>query len=163
MGVVEFDAIVSLLLHDLARKLRHAFDAQARGLGVTRQQWRAILFLSRRAGPTQSEVAGALEVEPIAVGRMIDRLVDNGFVERRLDEADRRLRRLHLLPKAVGVVDELTRIATALEVEALSDICGGQQEQLVALLRQMQAGVRRVNARIASEENAMRPLKAAVG
>lgn len=161
--MVEFDAIVSLLLHDLARKLRHAFDAQSRSLGVTRQQWRALLFLSRRIGATQSEVAEALEVEPIAVGRMIDRLVDNGFVERRVDASDRRLRRLHLLPTAENIVDELTRIAAALETEALSGLAPAKRDELILLLRQMQSGVRRVVSRIEAEEQSSRLRKAANG
>ncbi len=65
--------------------------------------------------PTQTELADTLEVERISVGRMVDRLVDNGLVERRNDPADRRVWRLHLLPSAYEIVNKLAAIGASLE------------------------------------------------
>jgi DNA-binding MarR family transcriptional regulator len=138
----------SFLIHDLARHMRLAFDVKARDLGVTRQQWRALFFLKRTDGPTQTELADAIEVERISAGRMVDRLVDNGLVERRADPGDRRVWRLHLLPPAYEIVNRLTAIATALEAEAMADISADEQHDLVALLERMRDGLKRVRCNL---------------
>lgn len=134
---------VSLLLHDASRHSRHAFDLKARGLGVTRQQWRTLFFLNRNDGPTQTELADALEVERISVGRMVDRLVDNGLVERRSDPGDRRVWRLHLLPPAYEILNRLTAIAADLEAEILADIPENKQQELIVLLEKLLQGLKR--------------------
>lgn len=142
-----------VLVHDIARQMRYAFDLKARGLGVTRQQWRALFFLSRAEGMTQSELADALEVERISVGRMVDRLVDNSLVERRADPSDRRVWRLHLLPAAYEIVKRLTAIGTALEAEALADIPADKRAELIALLGRVREGIKRVRANLESQRD----------
>ncbi|MBA3896767.1 MAG: MarR family transcriptional regulator, partial [Sphingomonadaceae bacterium] len=82
---------IGFLLHDVARRYRARFDADARELGVTRQQWRTLLHLSFREGQTQAELADRLEVERITLCRMVDRLSEAGLVERRADPQDRRV------------------------------------------------------------------------
>jgi DNA-binding MarR family transcriptional regulator len=81
---------IGFLLGDAARLLRRAFDERARTMGVTRPQWRVLALLKRFDGSTQVTIADMLEVEPITLGRMIDRLQDAGLVERRADPKDRR-------------------------------------------------------------------------
>jgi MarR family transcriptional regulator for hemolysin len=139
---------VGFLVHDLARHMRHAFDIRARDLGVTRPQWRALLRLARSDGITQTEMADSLDVERISVGRMVDRLVDNGLVERRADPADRRVWRLHLLPAAHGIVQKLTSIAAEIEAEALQDIPVEKRLELIALLENARDGLKRVRANL---------------
>lgn len=125
----------SFMLHDVARSMRHMFDAQARALGVTRQQWRTLFYLSRQDGLSQTELADSLEVERISVCRMIDRLVENGLVERRADPQDRRVWRLHLLPTALPILEKLTALARELEDEMLCDLAPGRRKELFELLQ----------------------------
>jgi MarR family transcriptional regulator, transcriptional regulator for hemolysin len=95
------------LLHDVARLLRHEADRRAGAHGMTRAQWVILFWLQRQPGLSQKELAEILEVEPITVARLIDRLQGRGMVERRPDARDRRVWRLHLLPPAGPVLDEL--------------------------------------------------------
>jgi MarR family transcriptional regulator, transcriptional regulator for hemolysin len=96
-----------MLLHDLARHVRLDADRRASAYGLTRAQWFILSRLERRPGLSQKELAEIIEVEPITVGRLIDRLEASGMVERRADPDDRRIWRLHLLPAALPVLREL--------------------------------------------------------
>jgi DNA-binding MarR family transcriptional regulator len=92
------------LIHDVARMMRTRFDQWARGYGLTRAQGVILFRLARQPGLSQNEMASLLEVEPITVGRLVDRLEARGMVERRADPSDRRVKRLHLLPAAEPMV-----------------------------------------------------------
>ena len=96
-------------LYDVARMMRTRFDHWARTYGMTRAQGVILARLARQPGMTQNEMAGLCEVEPITVGRLVDRLEARGLLERRLDPADRRIRRLHLLPAAEPILAEIQR------------------------------------------------------
>jgi DNA-binding MarR family transcriptional regulator len=107
------------LLHDVARLLRVEADKRARQHGMTRAQWAILIWLERQPGISQKELSEILEVEPITVARLIDRLEARGMVERRPDPRDRRIWRLHLLGPARDVLHEIdhhradmTRIVT---------------------------------------------------
>jgi MarR family transcriptional regulator, transcriptional regulator for hemolysin len=108
------------LLNDVARLLRVDADKRARMHGMTRAQWAILIWLERQPGISQKELSELLEVEPITVARLIDRLEARGMVERRPDPRDRRIWRLHLLRPARDVLHEIddhradmTRIVTA--------------------------------------------------
>lgn len=92
------------LLHDLARQLRVLADRRARAHGMTRAQWVILWWLERQPGLSQKELAEIMDVEPITVARLVDRLTRRAMVERRDDPADRRIWRLHLLPAALPVL-----------------------------------------------------------
>jgi DNA-binding MarR family transcriptional regulator len=123
------------LLFDVMRLLRKHFDRRAAPLGLTRAQWRALKAIHREPGQSQAELAEFLEMEAIPVGRVIDRLVQAGFVERRADPNDRRRWRLHHLPKARGVLDTMETIGAALRAEALADV---DQDDHAAMLRALE-------------------------
>jgi len=108
----------------LARLVRTEADKRARANGMTRAQWIILMSLERQPGLLQKELAELLEVEPITVARLVDRLEARGMVERRADPTDRRCWRLHLtdtsrpLMSEIGAnVEDLAAIAT----EGLSD------------------------------------------
>jgi DNA-binding MarR family transcriptional regulator len=134
---------VAFLLHDLARQFRYRFDARAKDLGVTRTQWRTLLQLWRREGPTQSELADLLDVERITLCRMVDRLAEAGLVERRADPQDRRVWRLHLLPRAHAIVGQLTSIGSDIEEEILSALRPGEQAMLRETLTRLRQSFNR--------------------
>lgn len=97
------------LLHDIARLMRVDADKRARLQGMTRAQWTILIWLERQPGITQKELAAILEVEPITVARLIDRLEKSDMVERRPDPNDRRIWRLHLRPPAYPMLHEIAR------------------------------------------------------
>ena len=100
------------LLHDVARLLRVDADKRARRHGMTRAQWILLIWLERQPGITQKELAEIIEVEPITVARLVDRLEKTGMVERRPDPRDRRIWRLHLRPPALPMLREIDRQRT---------------------------------------------------
>jgi len=101
------DSDLFFLLHDVARLIRVAADKRARVDGMTRAQWALLIALFRNPGVSQKEVADLLEVEPISVGRLVDRLERNGLIERRPDPADRRIWRLNLTAAAGPVLKRI--------------------------------------------------------
>ncbi len=96
-----------MLLSDVGRMLRTEADRRARFHNMTRAQWVMLLRLDLQPGLSQKELAELLEVEPITVARLADRLEARGLLERRPDPNDRRIWRLHLLPDAQQVLEEL--------------------------------------------------------
>src|SRR3954468_8940964 len=125
------------LLHDAQRQLRKHFDRRATRLELTRAQWRALKATGRHEGLSQTELADYLDMEPIPVGRVIDRLEKTGFVERRADPGDRRRWRLHLTPKAHTVVDEMEVIASELRDDALRGIPRADLDAMMRTLTTM--------------------------
>lgn len=115
---------VLIELYDVARLIRTRFDRWARAYGMTRAQGIILARLSRQPGMTQNEMAALCEVEPITVGRLVDRLEARGLLERRLDPSDRRIRRLHLLPAAQPILGEIQRYKENL----LRDLTDGLDE-----------------------------------
>jgi len=107
--LVDFERDLLFLLHDVARLLRVDADKRARAHGMTRAQWAILIWLDRQPGISQKELAELLEVEPITVARLVDRLEARGMVERRPDPRDRRIWRLHLLLPAHLVLREINQ------------------------------------------------------
>jgi len=105
--VQHFQRDLLFLIHDVARLLRVDADKRARSHGMTRAQWGILIWLERQPGISQKELSEFLEVEPITVARLIDRLENRGMVERRPDPRDRRIWRLYLMPAALAVLREI--------------------------------------------------------
>jgi MarR family transcriptional regulator, transcriptional regulator for hemolysin len=105
--LADFERDLLFLLNDVARLLRVDADKRARSHGMTRAQWGILIWLERQPGISQKELAELLEVEPITVARLVDRLEARGMVERRPDPRDRRIWRLHLSAPAHLVLREI--------------------------------------------------------
>ncbi len=129
------------LLHDVARLLRVEADRRARLQGMTRAQWALILRLARTPGQSQRELADVLEVEPITVARLVDRLVANGLVERRADAQDRRIWRLHLCPAAQDLLAAIHEQRNALFSHVSAGIPPHMQASMVAALQHMKTNL----------------------
>jgi MarR family transcriptional regulator for hemolysin len=127
---------VLFLLYDVARLMRTRADQRARRRGMTRAQWVILSWLERQSGISQSDLAGLVEVEPITVCRLIDRLEARGLVERRADPKDRRVRRLHLTAKAKPILDEIHAYRDELRQEVTEGISDAAlKSQIETLLR----------------------------
>jgi len=100
----------AFVLNDVARLLRTYADQRARRLGITRAQWAVMARLEHQEGLKQSELAEMLDLQPITLTRLVDRLCANGMVERRPDLNDRRAKRLHLTPLARPLMDRLAEL-----------------------------------------------------
>ena len=122
------------LIGDISRLARRAFDARAREIGVTRPQWQVLVMLTRHEGVNQGGLAELLDVEPITVCRMVDRLQEADLVERRPDPADRRSWRLHLTGKAAALLAQLQPLGEQLEAEAFEGISSEEREAVLATL-----------------------------
>jgi DNA-binding MarR family transcriptional regulator len=107
---------------ETAHALRKAFDRRASGLGVTRAQWKVLFRLTRQPGLRQVELADLLDVEPITLSRIVDRLEEAGLVERAPDPSDRRAWRLHVTRKAQPLVESLRALGVELVAEAFAGI-----------------------------------------
>ena len=105
------DEYIGVVLSDVARLLRTEFDRRVRRLGITRAQWLVLTRLHRRPGASHSELAEMMEVEKATAGRMIDRLVANGWVERRSEPGDKRVKRVYLTVEAERVHKRIWRVA----------------------------------------------------
>jgi MarR family transcriptional regulator for hemolysin len=137
MNTLDRDLLV--VLHDVARLIRTRFDQRARAFGMTRAQWVILARLARQPGLSQNELATICEVEPITVGRLVDRLELRGMVERRPDPTDRRVKRLHLLPAAEPVLVQITRSREYLDAEITDGLYGPAREALVDALLHMKS------------------------
>ncbi|HEY7872490.1 MAG TPA: MarR family transcriptional regulator [Rudaea sp.] len=126
-----------VLVTDVTRLMRKHFDRRAVRFNLTRAQWRALKRLHRGEGMRQNELAEQLEMEPIAIGRVIDRLQKAGFVERRADPADRRAWRLYLMPRAHGVVGDMEQISTELFRKAQRGISAADMKAMMGMLTRM--------------------------
>ncbi len=132
-------ASIGFLMNDAARLFRKALDARAIETGVTSLQWRLLAWVSRHPGASQGFLADRLEVEPITVSRMVDRLVEAGHVERKADPDDRRAWKIYLADCATPIVNDLRTMADALVEQALEGLSTAERaelERLVAHVRE---------------------------
>jgi len=123
---------------ETAHALRKAFDRRAVGMGVTRAQWKVLFKLSRLPGLRQIELADMLDIEPITLSRIVDRLEEAGLVERAADPADRRAWRLSVTAKARPLIEKLHALAAELAEEAF----GGIDSKEVEIARRVLGRVR---------------------
>jgi MarR family transcriptional regulator, transcriptional regulator for hemolysin len=107
---------------ETAHSLRKAFDRLAVGLGVTRAQWKVLFKLTRTPGLRQVELADLLELEPITLCRIVDRLEEAGLVARSRDPDDRRAWRLHVTAEAQPLVEKLKAVGAELVDQAFAGI-----------------------------------------
>lgn len=122
----------AFLMADTSRLFRRAFDARSRCLGVTGQQWRVLVAVFRNPGINQGNAAEMIEVEPITLSRMVDRLQDAGLIERRADPGDRRAWCLHLTDKALPLIDAMRVIAEDLIESAFEGFTPQERDDFAA-------------------------------
>lgn len=133
---------LAFLLSDVARLMRIRADQVARQFGMTRAQWAVLFRVERAEGLKQSELAEILDIQPITLTRLIDRLCDNGLIERRSDPNDRRAKRLFLLPAARPILEQFNALTNGLMADALAGIERPVVEDMVKHLATIKENLR---------------------
>lgn len=149
--------MLGFLVADIARLMRRNVDRRLQSLNLTQAQWRAIVHLSRSEGMTQGALAESLEIQPITLTRLVDRMQSAGWVERRTHPLDRRAVQLFLTPKSQPILDEMHARAAETLNEATRGIAPRAQRQLVATLEQVKHNLAAAEAAAASTNLAGSP------
>lgn len=134
---------IGFLINDTARLFRRMFDGNIRDLGMTSLQWRTVARLKRDPGMRQSELADLLDVEPITLSRMIDRLAESGMVCRKPDPNDRRAWNLYLTDKAQPLMAQFQREADTVQEIALAGLDEAERAVLGDLVERMRLNLSR--------------------
>src|SRR5579863_4259541 len=129
-------------LNDVARMLRTYADHKASQFGITRAQWVVLARLDRFEGLKQSELAEMLDLQPITLTRLLDRLCDNGLIERRSDPNDRRAKRLFLTAAARPMLEQRGPLGEDMMTTALAGVSRETVEQIVAQLAVVKENLR---------------------
>ncbi len=138
--LTDADGLV-FLIEEVPRKLRRVFDASTAKFGLTRTQWRALAYIFRTPGLTQTELAKCLELERASVGHIIDQLQKADYVERRAVEGNRRVWTLHIRPKAVSILPSLRAEADVVYAKLLAGINSGDIATYKRVLAMMSANL----------------------
>lgn len=123
-----------LLLHDAARLLRRRFEARGGEYGLSSAQWRLLVKLVREGRAAQSRLAELLEIEPISVSLLLDRMEQGGWVERQPDPADRRIRIVVPTDKAIEAFQAVKAVAADVYDEAMEGLSPGERASLMHAL-----------------------------
>ncbi len=145
------------MLNDVARMLRTYTDHKAGQKGSTRAQWSVLTRLNRFEGVKQSELAEMLDLQPITLTRLLDRLCAGGLIERRVDPNDRRANRLHLTPAARPLLARLGQLGEELMATALAGVDRAAVERTIAALATVKENLRHANAQRAVATPAEEP------
>jgi MarR family transcriptional regulator for hemolysin len=133
---------IAFTIMDVARMLRTYADQRARQFGVSRAQWGVLVRLDRQEGLKQSELAELLDLQPISLTRLLDRLAENGLIERRPDPNDRRANRLYLKPAARPLLEELSTLGADMMEEVMAGLDDETNERLLRTLARMKDNLR---------------------
>jgi MarR family transcriptional regulator for hemolysin len=145
---------VAFMIKDVSRMLGTYADQQGRVLGISRAQWTVLVRLEHTEGLKQSELAEILDLQPISLTRLLDRLDENGLIERRADPNDRRVNRLYLKPAARPLLEQLAVLSESLMATVLEGIEPESMECMLRDLRQMKDNLRAAIGRNASQQQA---------
>ncbi|CAL74481.1 putative transcriptional regulator, MarR family [Bradyrhizobium sp. ORS 278] len=139
-------------LAELQRLMRAYADKEAARFGMTRAQWAVLAKVERNEGMKQSELADQLEMQPITLTRLIDKLADAGLIERRGDDTDRRVNRLYLKKAARPLLAKLAVLRGELTDTALQGISPAEAERLMTHLEAIKENVRNALQSLCDEQ-----------
>lgn len=134
----------AFMLNDVARLLRTYADYKAAQFGITRAQWAVLVRVDRSEGLNQSELAEVLDLQPITLTRLLDKLCDSGLIERRPDPGDRRAKRLFLTPAARPLLERLSILGEETVAGALAGVEGESVRQMISELSVVKENLRRL-------------------
>lgn len=128
---------LGFLIHDVQRLMRKRFEARASGVGLSSAQWRLLVRVAKEEGVAQARLAELLEIEPISVSRLVDRMEESGWIERRADAADRRVRMIFPTPKAREAYAQIKSLAGEVYEESLTGVSADDRRVLIGALEAM--------------------------
>jgi DNA-binding MarR family transcriptional regulator len=129
-------------LIESSRLLRNYIDSRAKTRGTTRAQWIVLFRLRQQEGLSQVDLADVLELQPISLVRLLDRLVDQGLLKRRPDPKDRRANKLFLTQKGRKLVDDLDSLRDAIATDVLKDLSSQQLKTSLKVLKSIKDHVK---------------------
>ena len=132
---------LGFLLHEVARLLRKRFEQNARVSGLTRSQWQVLTYLAQNEGINQSRLAELIEIEPITLGRIVDKLEAMGLIERHPHPTDRRTWLLHLMPTARPKLEQVRELGEIIRSEALAGVSEDDRQRLLKTLQALKANL----------------------
>jgi len=139
-GSVDMNLLFTL--GEVQRLVRAYADKEAARFGITRAQWAVLAKVERNEGMTQTELAEQMEMQPITLTRLIDKLCESDWIERRGDASDRRVNRLYLLKAGRALLGRLSGLRSELTATALEGINPADAHRLLAQLEQIKENVR---------------------
>ncbi len=146
---------IAFTIIDVARLLKTYVDQRARRYGMTRAQWAVLFRLDRSEGLKQSELAEILDLQPISLTRLLDRLAENGLIERRADPNDRRANRLFLTAAARPLLERLTKLGEGMMETVLDGLDDNSVEHLLRDLQIVRENLRGAINRSPSSQQAV--------
>jgi MarR family transcriptional regulator for hemolysin len=140
--VMNLDRSFGFLVHDVARLFGRRFNQRALlFLGLTRAQCKVLGYLGRNEGINQAGLADLLEIKPMTLVRQIDRMEEDGWIERRPQPGDRRARRLVLTDKARPILARILDLSNEVRTEAFAGLSRQEGQYLIELLRRVHANL----------------------
>src|ERR1700683_2005377 len=136
----------AFMVNDVARLLRTYANHKAAQFGMTRAQWAVLVRVDRSEGLNQSELADTLDLQPITLTRLLDKLCDSGLIERRPDPADRRAKRLFLTPAARPLLEQLSVLGEETMTDTLAGVDRSGGAQMISNLAVVKDNLRRLIA-----------------
>ena len=124
--------------------MRRVYDRRVEPLGLTRAQWRVLVHLYRREGISQTELAAVLEIEKPTLGRLVDRLEEKGWVERRVDERDQRARRLMVTDAVRPMIERMKVYAESVNEDSMAGLEAEQERHLIEILLAVKTNLNRL-------------------
>ncbi len=150
---------LGFLLRDVARLYATNFEQHAAKMNLTLAQCKVLAYLQRNEGICQARLALLTDTDPMTLGRTVERMAGEGFLERRPNADDRRKHRLYLLPPAIPVLREIWRCSDQARAKALEGLSVADRTQLMHLLEQVNFNLEAVVAGVTGEANATAPAK----
>ncbi|TVO63573.1 MarR family winged helix-turn-helix transcriptional regulator [Denitromonas ohlonensis] len=128
------DIKLGYLIHDVSRMRRTAFDQLMKPMGITRAQWWVLAHLSRHDGMAQTQLASMLDVGKASLGSLLDRLEATGFIERRPDATDRRMKRVFLSRSSIQLLERLVEVESGFNQQILGSLTDNDRNELIRML-----------------------------
>lgn len=141
MKSIDPEKSIGFLIYEVSRLMRRDFDARVQSLGLTQVQWRAIAHIARQEGCNQTVLADVLEVKPITLTRLIDRLVEAGWIVRQPDQRDRRAMQLYLTEKARPLLKTMLEKSLQTRAKALQGVSEDEFASLFNTLKKMKTNL----------------------
>ncbi len=145
---------IAFTIMDVARLLKTYADQRARQFGISRAQWTVLIRIDRHEGIKQAELAEMLDLQPISLTRLLDRLADSGLIERRADPNDRRANRLYLKPAAKPLLGRLAELGAGMMDTVLDGLSTTAIERMLKELGLVKDNLRNAIARSANPQHA---------